>query len=74
MREANSLLSMFPKRVVRRINMRKVIFQMLISLDGFFEGPNKEIDWQNVEGEFNKNSITDSKCMCYGGFEMIINV
>ncbi len=25
--------------------MRKVIFQMMISLDGFFEGPNKEIDW-----------------------------
>jgi dihydrofolate reductase len=33
--------------------MRKVIFQMLISLDGYFEGPEKEIDWHNVDDEFN---------------------
>jgi dihydrofolate reductase len=37
--------------------MRKVIFQMLISLDGFFEGPNKEIDWHNVDDEFNDYAI-----------------
>jgi uncharacterized protein YndB with AHSA1/START domain/dihydrofolate reductase len=34
--------------------MRKVIFQMLISLDGFFEGLNREIDWHNVDEEFNE--------------------
>jgi dihydrofolate reductase len=33
--------------------MRKVIFQMMISLDGYFEGPNREIDWHNVDDEFN---------------------
>ena len=26
---------------------------MLISLDGFFEGPEREIDWHNVDDEFN---------------------
>jgi dihydrofolate reductase len=33
--------------------MRKVIFFMLVSLDGFYEGPNHEIDWHNVDEEFN---------------------
>lgn len=37
--------------------MRKIIFQNLISIDGFFEGPNKEIDWHNVDGEFNDYAI-----------------
>lgn len=36
--------------------MRKVIFQMMVSLDGFFEGPNGEIDWHNVDEEFNEYS------------------
>jgi dihydrofolate reductase len=33
--------------------MRKVIFQMMVSLDGYFEGPNREIDWHLVDEEFN---------------------
>jgi len=37
--------------------MRKIIFQMMISVDGFFEGPNKELDWHNVDKEFNDISI-----------------
>jgi dihydrofolate reductase len=37
--------------------MRKVIFQNMISLDGFFEGPAREIDWHNVEDEFNEYAI-----------------
>jgi len=37
--------------------MRKVIFQMMISLDGFFEGPNRELDWHNVDEEFNEYAI-----------------
>src|SRR5450432_241052 len=32
--------------------MRKIIVSNLISLDGFFEGPNKELDWFVVEEEF----------------------
>jgi dihydrofolate reductase len=37
--------------------MRKVIFFMLTTLDGFYEGPNKEIDWHNVDEEFNEFAI-----------------
>lgn len=38
--------------------MRKVIFQMMISVDGYFEGPNREIDWHNVDNEFNDYAIS----------------
>jgi dihydrofolate reductase len=37
--------------------MRKVVFQMMTSIDGFFEGPNKEIDWHNVDEEFNEYAV-----------------
>jgi dihydrofolate reductase len=30
---------------------------MLVSLDGFFEGPNRELDWHNVDQEFNEFAI-----------------
>lgn len=33
--------------------MRNIIFQNMISLDGYFEGPNKELDWHLVDDEFN---------------------
>ena len=32
--------------------MRKVILANLVSVDGYFEGPNKELDWFNVDSEF----------------------
>ena len=31
--------------------MRKIIFMMSVSLDGFFEGQNRELDWQLVDEE-----------------------
>jgi dihydrofolate reductase len=31
--------------------MRKLIFWMSVSLDGFFEGPNHELDWPLVDDE-----------------------
>jgi dihydrofolate reductase len=31
--------------------MRKIIFMMSVSLDGFFEGPDRELDWQLVDEE-----------------------
>lgn len=34
--------------------MRKIIFQMMVTLDGFFAGPNGEIDWHVVDEEFNE--------------------
>jgi dihydrofolate reductase len=37
--------------------MKKVIFQMSVSLDGYIEGPHREIDWHLVDDEFNAYSI-----------------
>jgi len=37
--------------------MRKVIFQMMVTLDGFYEGLNGDIDWHNVDKEFNEYAI-----------------
>ena len=37
--------------------MRKIIFQNMITLDGYYEGPNREIDWHNVDKEFNEFAI-----------------
>jgi dihydrofolate reductase len=37
--------------------MRKVILFNLISLDGYFEGPDRNIDWHNVDEEFNEFAI-----------------
>jgi dihydrofolate reductase len=37
--------------------MRKVILFMMVSLDGFFEGPNHALDWHNVDAEFNEFAI-----------------
>jgi dihydrofolate reductase len=33
--------------------MKKIIVQHMVSLDGYFEGPNREIDWHVVDGAFN---------------------
>jgi len=37
--------------------MGKVIFFNLMTLDGFFEGPNHDINWHNVDDEFNQFAI-----------------
>jgi dihydrofolate reductase len=37
--------------------MRNVFLFMMVSLDGFFEGPHQEIDWHNVDDEFNDFAI-----------------
>lgn len=34
--------------------MRKIIFFMLTSLDGYFEAPERNIDWHTVDEEFNE--------------------
>jgi dihydrofolate reductase len=34
--------------------MRKIVFFMLTSLDGYFEGPDRDINWHNVDEEFNE--------------------
>ncbi len=37
--------------------MRKIILQMMISLDGYYEGPSRELDWHHVDDEFNGYAI-----------------
>jgi len=37
--------------------MRNIFMFMMVTLDGFFEGPNHEIDWHNVDEEFNEFAI-----------------
>lgn len=37
--------------------MRKVIASEMVTVDGFFAGPNAEIDWHNVDEEFNDYAI-----------------
>ena len=34
---------------------------MMVSIDGYFEGPNQELDWHNVDPEFNKFAIAQLK-------------
>jgi dihydrofolate reductase len=37
--------------------MRKIIVSEMVSVDGFFAGPNGEIDWHVVDAEFNEYAI-----------------
>jgi dihydrofolate reductase len=37
--------------------MKKVIFQMSISIDGYIEGPGREIDWAIVDEEFDAYAV-----------------
>ena len=37
--------------------MRKVFLFNMVSLDGYFEGPNQDISWHNVDAEFNDFAI-----------------
>ena len=34
---------------------RKIVFMMSVSLDGFFEGPDRELDWQLVDVELHQH-------------------
>ncbi|MBE7556277.1 MAG: dihydrofolate reductase family protein [Anaerolineales bacterium] len=34
--------------------MRKVIYSMMVSLDGFIEGPNRELDWHIIDEELHR--------------------
>jgi dihydrofolate reductase len=35
--------------------MRKIVLMMSVSLDGFIEGPNRELDWQLVDDELHSH-------------------
>ncbi len=46
--------------------MRRIILWMSVSLDGYIEGPNKEIDWHHVDEELHSHFNTELAAM--GGF------
>ncbi|MFZ0417639.1 MAG: dihydrofolate reductase family protein [Candidatus Sulfotelmatobacter sp.] len=49
--------------------MRKVIVSNLVSLDGFFEGVNKELDWHVVDEEFHayaKDMLRKADTLLFG--------
>jgi dihydrofolate reductase len=35
--------------------MRKIVFMMSVSLDGYFEGPDRELDWHSVDVELHRH-------------------
>lgn len=37
--------------------MRNLFLFMMVTLDGYFEGPNQDIGWHNVDEEFNEFAI-----------------
>ena len=41
--------------------MRKIILFNLITVDGYFEGPDANINWHNVDQEFNGFAIAQMK-------------
>jgi dihydrofolate reductase len=38
--------------------MRKLISFMVVTLDGYTEGPNGEFDWPNIDGEFDDFAVS----------------
>ena len=46
--------------------MRKIIFMMSVSLDGYFEGPDRELGWQLVDDELHRHFNEELATM--GGF------
>ena len=46
--------------------MRKIIFMMSVSLDGYFEGPDRQLGWQLVDDELHRHFNEELATM--GGF------
>src|SRR5688572_5173332 len=43
--------------------MRKVIFMMQVSLDGFFEGPGQDLSWHMVDDELHEHFNDELRAM-----------
>ncbi|XVQ09970.1 dihydrofolate reductase family protein [Spirillospora sp. CA-255316] len=43
--------------------MRKVVLSMSVSLDGFFEGPQRELDWHMVDDELHQHFNDEARKM-----------
>ena len=51
----------------------------MMSIDGFFEGINKEIDWHNVDAEFNDFAVeqmNNASVLLFGRitYELMANI
>ncbi len=49
--------------------MRKLFSFNMVTLDGFFEGPDHDINWHNVDGEFNDfavNQLSEVDTLLFG--------
>jgi dihydrofolate reductase len=49
--------------------MRKVFLFDMVTLDGFFEGPDQDISWHNVDDEFNEfamNQLSEVDTLLFG--------
>jgi dihydrofolate reductase len=46
-----------------RTAMRKIILMMSVSLDGFFEGPERELDWHLVDDELHRHFNDELRAM-----------
>jgi dihydrofolate reductase len=49
--------------------MSKLILFNMVTVDGFFEGPDRELDWHNVDGEFNeyaKEQLNSAGTLIFG--------
>jgi dihydrofolate reductase len=58
--------------------MRKMFLFMMVSLDGFFEGPNHDLSWHNVDSEFNvfaDKQLDETSTLIFGSrtYEMMAN-
>src|SRR5574337_250283 len=58
--------------------MRKIIVSEMMTVDGFFAGPNGEIDWHVVDDEFNAYAIDLLKqvdTILFGGttYDLFVN-
>ena len=58
--------------------MRKVIYLMMVSLDGFVEGPNRELDWQIIDEELhtfvnNQQSAIDTYLYGRRMYQLMVN-
>ena len=54
---------------VMEVLVRKLYSFMVVTLDGFYEGPNQEFDWPNVDEEFNTFStsqLNDTDVIMFG--------
>ncbi len=57
--------------------MRKIILFMMVSLDGYMEGPGHDLSWHNVDEEFNAFAIkqldeTDALIFGRRTYEMMV--